>query len=276
MLLICSGKDTFRSRQKAQELVNAFKSKFDASGFSVENIDAKNIDSVLNQTGAMSMFSTRRLIRCDGLLAQIKPVQLKTLIRRLKEDASGIILISLEADDVSEKILKDLKDVEVHRYEFDTMGTAEFRQWCKTIAKQFQLTEKQTMAIADRYCPDTWLAYQEMTKSWANPDAPLVQLESDEGNVFGAIGKYFSKSSGWRALLHEFSEDQIPSLLYGQGKNGLKVQDGQDVRLPSFAKNNFLRTKKEDLLAGTKSGADALFLSRTGLCTPDETEIFYE
>ncbi|MDQ7815373.1 MAG: hypothetical protein RDU25_06265 [Patescibacteria group bacterium] len=276
MLLICSGKDTFRSRQKAQELVDAFKLKFDSSGFSIEKIDAKNIDGVLNQTGAMSMFSARRLIRCDGLLAQIKPPQLKTLIKRLKEDASGLILVTLESDEVSEKMMKDLKDVEVHRYEFDLMGSDEFKLWCKKFAINNDVNEKRAMEAAVRYYPDTWMAYQEMMKLSANPDAPMIELDTDEGNVFGAVGKYLSKAQGWRSFLHDFYEEQVPSLVYGQSKSGLKVQDGQDVRLPPFAKNILMRTKADNLLLGLKSGAECLFVSRTGLATVDEIESFYK
>jgi len=276
MLLICSGKDTFRSRQKAQELVLAFKNKFDSSGFSAEKIDVKNIDNVLNQTGAMSMFSTRRLIRCDGLLAQIKPAQLKILAKRLMEDSSGLILITLEFDDLSEKVLKELKDVEVHRYEYELMSAHEFRQWCQEIGTKHVLKDEQIEGVASRYFPDTWMAYQEMMKLWANPNAPAIQLESDDGNVFGAVGKYLSRSLGWRLSLHDFFEDQVPSLVYSQSKNGLKVQDGQDVRMPGFAKNNLMRAKKADLLLAFSSGAESLFVSRTGLGTGDEIESFYK
>lgn len=272
MLLICSGPDTWRARQKARELVDAFKAKHDKTGFSTEVIVGENLDYVLNLIGTPSIFCPKRLIRFDGLLDGIKVSGLRILVKRLKEDGENNIILTVEEEQPPTKVLDELKEIKVFQYSFPSIEGAEFTRWCQERAAELGVDSASAKIVADRCHGDSWMAINELGKLSVNKEAPKAELEYESGSVYEAVDALFSKQKNWREDIRSRSDDQIPSVALNQAKNAIKVKDGAPIKIPYFAIKKMQGYPKERVVKNFFSALSALVGSRNGLMSQDEID----
>ena len=95
MLIVCTGPDTFRARQKYAEMIFGYKLKYDNSGSSIEKIDssADVYQEVLSRLSNQSLFSQKKMIICEGLLSKLTAAQAKKLNSALESDADMTIVV---------------------------------------------------------------------------------------------------------------------------------------------------------------------------------------
>lgn len=273
MLIICSGPDTWRARQKARELVQAFKDKHDQTGFSTEIVNGRDLGSVLNQIGTPSIFNPKRMIRFDGLLDGIKQADLKTLVKRLKEDGENNVILTVEDEPPALKVLDDSKDIKVVVYAYPPLDERRFAEWCREKAKEFGVGQEAAAQIADRTHGDSWMAINELQKFGANKDAPWAELDYESGTVYEAVDALFAKSKGWREDLHAQADEQVASIVLNQSKNALKAKSGTPLRIPYQAVRRMQKYPENEVAKVFFSGLAALVGSRTGLLTQSEADV---
>jgi len=271
MLIICSGPDTWQARKKARELVEAFRAKHDASGFSTETLNSDDFSSVLNQIGSPSIFSPKRMIRCDGLLEGIKANQLKLLAGRLKSDEDKTIVLTVETE-VKESALKELKGVAVYHYSYSLLSGMAFDKWCVQRAHDLGVSDEKAHEISQRCQADVWQAEQELNKLAANPGAPLAELEMDPGSVFDAADKYFSADAGWRSVFYSLRDEQLTSILLSQARSAIRVRDNETGKLPYFVVRKMQKYNPAKIIIGFFNSLRAFIASRSGLAGSNEIE----
>jgi len=272
VLLICSGPDTWRARQKARELVDAFKAKYDKSGFSTEVIVGEDLRYVLSEIGTPSIFCPKRLIRFDGLLDSIKAADLRLLAKRLKEDGENNIILTVEEEVPPEKTLSELKEIKVVQYPFPLAVGAKFVQWCQEQAEALGVDKKIAADAAERCNGDSWLAMNEMMKFSANPKAPWSELEYESGSVYEVVDSLYAKKKDWREQVRSRSDEQISTVVLNQARSAIRVKDGAPIKIPYFAVKKMQGYKTESVVKNFYKGSIALAGSRFGLMAQDEVD----
>jgi len=272
VLLICSGPDTWRARQKARELLDAFKAKHDKTGFSTEVIIGEDLGYVLSLIGTPSIFCPKRLIRFDGLLDGVKTSELRMLAKRLKEDGDNNIILTVEEEPPTEKILTELKEIKVFQYPFPLTEGLKFVQWCQDQAKAMDVGKAKATEAANRCQGDSWMAMNELAKLSANENAPWAELEYESGSVYEVIDAYFMNKADWREQVRSRSDEQISSVVMNQAKSAIKVKDNAPMKIPYFAVKKMQNYVKTRVAKSVYSGIAALVGSRSGLMVQDEVD----
>ncbi|MBU2566661.1 hypothetical protein KKG46_03830, partial [Patescibacteria group bacterium] len=85
MLIVCTGPDSFRARQKYAEMILGYKIKYDKTGSSIEKIatSADVFNEVLSRLSNQSLFSQKKMIVCEGLVGTLTVAQAKKLEKAL-------------------------------------------------------------------------------------------------------------------------------------------------------------------------------------------------
>lgn len=274
MIIICSGPDTLNARRKARELVAAFRIKHDPSGYSTETLVEPDLMLVVNKISARSLFASKRFLRCDGLLEKIKPADLRALAHRLESDQDNTILLTVETESPTTKVITELKKTRVVHYPFPQFNKAQFLAWCKQRAQQLGVSMKNAEDVAQRTNEDTWLAEQELTKLAANPHAPLVENIGTDGGAFTVADSFLRRSAGWRVTLAQHAAEDILPLLLSQARSALRVRDQAINGLHPYVIKKFsaLTSPSQELHALFLSCIRAISVARTGLALGSEKE----
>ena len=272
MLIICSGPDTLNARQKARELTQAFKAKFDPAGFSVEVIPDSDISVLINRLAAPSFFSTKRLIRCDGILENSKIADVRKLIARVTADNDQSIVISVEEEVPSLKILDECKAVpSFFHYPFPTPSPVQHEAWCKKRASLLGVSIDQAIEIAQRTAGNVWLAEQELMKKSANSEAPLIEVLTETSGAFDVADAYVRQRS-WRSQMDEVGADQCISVLVGQVRAAARVRDRATSGLHPFVVKKLSSAPLQGIEVPLTRVLRAQAAIRTGLATADEID----
>lgn len=228
MLILCSGPDTWHARRKASELVDAFRKKHDPQGLSTEVVRSPvDPKTLLNQLGTPSLFSQKRMIRCEGLLDGLKIADVRALAKRLEDDADDTILLSIEQEPPSAKVISEFSEIQFFHYDYPLLTGLSFWKWCSARALELGVSPQSAEQIAQRIDGDAWLAEQELMKCAANPNAPFGEIETDEGSVFDLADRFLTERVGWRESLARAEDDQVSVVLVSQSRAALRVKDGE-------------------------------------------------
>lgn len=272
MLIICSGPDTLNARQKARELTQAFKTKFDPAGFSVEVIPDSDIAVLVNRLSAPSFFSSKRLIRCDGVLENSKIADVRKMIARVTTDNDQSIVISVEEDAPSAKVLDECKAIpSFFHYPFPAPTPMQHEAWCKKRASSLGVSVDDAIEIAQRTSGDVWLAEQELMKKSANAQAPMVEVVTETDGAFD-VAEFYVRQRAWRAQMEEVGADQCMSVLVGQMRSAVRVRDRATSGLHPFVVKKLSSVSLRDADASLSRVLRAQTAIRTGLATADEID----
>jgi hypothetical protein len=225
MLILCTGPDTYRARQKAAELEQAFRAKFDPSGYATLNDPTLPPEALALQLGTTSLFAQRKFFRRDRLIVDASASALKTLVKQLSGDQESLIVVSVEDGPLDTKASKALDGLKVVAYPYPALERGPFEAWCVDEAKKKGVSSEMARRISSTVeVGDTWLASQEMDKASANPDAPLLGKEEKEAGVF-VVADAFVGGQSWRSLSAHL-EDSPLAVFSSQVRSAIRVRDG--------------------------------------------------
>ena len=233
MLILCSGPDTYQARKKAQDLTQAFRTKHDPSGFSIERVAEPSLTELLHKMSAPSFFSPKRFIRCDGLFAELSIADLRKLLPRLHDE--NTILVTVEDEAPKEKVLQECAGSFFVHYPFLPLSRAAFVTWCEKEALSRGISSDVARRIAEACDGDSWRASTELQKVEANPGAPRVAAPDAETSIFNAADAVLLHRPGWRQVLESISEEEalLPTLL-NQTRASLRIRDRAITGLHPF------------------------------------------
>jgi hypothetical protein len=227
MIIICSGPDTYRAREKARELVAAFRKKHDLQGFSTESIDGTSgLSPVLSRLGGASLFTNKKLIRCDGLMNTIKIAEVRTLSAKLGSDKDQTILITVEEESPNDKVLKALESAPLFHYSFPKLVGSEFRKWVSEKARALGVSQSIAEKISELTDGDSWYAVSELEKQSACSHDVTGAVQVDE-NIFFVAEKILTHGNGWRKYLADTKDESLISISLSQSRSAIRVRDGQ-------------------------------------------------
>lgn len=275
MLIVCSGPDTWRARKRAKELLEAFKTKHDISGFSTEILKPGDFQAVLNQIGAPSIFSPKRMIRCDGLLAGLKIADIRRLALRLKADGENTILLTVEDEPPTAKILDEFKGPGFFHYPYPELTGSEFHKICLELSIENGLDASLAKKISIRCNGDIWKAINEIGKFSANNNALFSESEADPDSTFNVVDAYLDKKKGWLCSMDSLDDDQLPSLIMTQAKAAIRIKNGEVVKLPPFVINKFQKMSLDLLEISYFNSLKVSVGTRNGLMGSKEVQTLF-
>lgn len=272
MLIVCTGPDTYSARQKARELMQAFRDKYDPSGFSTEILNSPSLQDILNRLSAPSFFSSKRFIRADGLLASLKTAEVRTLVARIAADNDQTVLLTVEDEVPNEKVVGECKKAPFFHYAYPLLSGREFVAWCTKQADRLGATAKDAQEVAQQTEGDPWLAVQELSKRSANPQATIVPVGGEDVSTFEAVDACLLGRPNWRTVASQADQDPFLMTLVGQARSLIRTHDGETAGIHPFVVRKFSRVNVAHGSDMFLHSAMSLVATRTGLGTSTETQ----
>lgn len=275
MLIVCSGPDTFRALQKARELEAAFKQKYDAGGFSVEQISSgkEAVTEIAARAGAISLFCPRRFVRTSQVLSEASKAQRATLKKSLSGDQEGFILLTIEDEPPSAAALNELGEVKIARYDFPAMDGRAFVAWAMEEARRMGLQdEKVARSIAEASNGDTWTCFFELMKRAAYGSAEMSAVEGgEEKTAFVFADAYVGGRDSWREIADDAAlEKQILTTFLSQARSAIRVRDGAADGIHPFVARKLRGQALDDADEAFSRLVEGFFAQRSGYATEKE------
>ncbi len=265
MLIICSGPDSYRAREKARELMAAFRKKFDPSGQSTERIDvSQGVADVLNKLGAASLFSSKKFIRTDGLLKKISATDLARLDSRLASDNDQTILVTVEDSPPAKTVTEKLKTTKVFYYSYPLLQGTEFRNWVRENATKYGVSQQIADKVASSCGGDSWCVINELQKQAINPQS-IVGLSGEE-SIFRIVDNAIANNLGWRSWASEAKETGFVSALLFQLRSYERIKSGDLSGIQPFVVSKLRNAKIAQSESRIAASMRALVGTRSGLC----------
>lgn len=274
MLIVCSGPDTFRALQKARELETAFKQKYDASGFSVEQISSgkEAVTEIAARAGAISLFSPRRFVRTAQVLSEASKAQRATLKKALSGDQDGFILLTIEEEPPSASVLSELGEVKIARYDFPAMDARDFATWALEEARRMGLRdEKAVRAIVEVSSGDTWTCFFELMKRAAYGASEILSADGAERTAFVFADTYVRGQDSWREIMEDAAlEKQMLTTFLSQVRSAIRVRDGAIEGIHPFVARKLRGQALEGADEAFSRLVEGFFAQRSGYATEKE------
>ncbi len=276
VLIVCSGPDTYHARKKARELVVAFREKHDPAGYSTEIRQEPDIQTLLGRIGAPSLFAQKRMIRCDGLLSDMKVADARALAKRLAADMEQTIVLTVEDEPMASKLEKEFSSVKLVVYANPLLTGAKFASFVANRAKELGVSAEIATQITRNTDGDAWLADQEIQKCSANPNAPLVTADDAGGNVFDVSESFITDRPGWRSRVETVDDPgSVVTVFLSQARSFARVKDGETADIHPYAvrKLSALRAPQGRNRSALHDAIMALAASRQGVSTSSEENV---
>ncbi len=265
MIIVCAGPDTLQARQKARELADAFRKKFDPQGLSMETLPSPDPKEILNRIGTPSLFAQKRYVRCDGLLAKAPIAQVRILAKRLAADGGSTILVVVEDEAPTKKVLDEFKDADLHVYSYPLRSALAHAIWCVARGKELGVAESRTRQIAEQTIGDPWRAEQELQKSGAFVHAHIAEHALDETSVFDVGDAFLGNTRAWRQRVDAVGADQLIPIVVKQSRQAIQVHDGETDGINPYVARKLHGLRMKDPGVKFLSILRALIGSRTSL-----------
>lgn len=219
MILFLYGEDTFRSRQKLNQIKENFK-KEDKSQINLEILDAKEVEftEVTKKVKALPFLSKKRLIIVENLLTH-GPKHLQEKIGELILDnqipKTSDVIFWDEGEPKKSKFFKILAKPRISQ-QFTLLSGLKLNQWIKDEAKGqgFRIEKEATERLAAYVGNDLWQMSREIEKlaTFKSQVSNVISLEDVDllvrakldSNIFNFVDALASKNKKEALrLLHE-------------------------------------------------------------------------
>ena len=232
MIILIHGKDSYRIKEKVNDLVNGQEIVFDFE----EDVYSLLIDSLKQR----SLFDSKKIVVTKGLLKKVKSI--KDIIP-LVGDTTLII--------VEDTIDKKYKKIANEEYYFDLLQGAELTKWinARVGGKIHNLAVKK---IIEYFNNDLWRISSELDKLACYKDGGMILVDDIEllmrpdieNNIFRTIDAIASKNKKTSLKLlysHIEKGDAVSylfSMIFFQFRNLIAVKDAQKLGLRNINKMN--------------------------------------
>jgi hypothetical protein len=237
MIIVCSGPDTYRAREKAREFETAFREKHDPEGLATDRIDTKvGLPELLSRLGSASLFAKKKFIRVDGILAKMKIADVRTLASKLQADADNTVICTVETEPPDRKTFDALKIAPCVDRQFPFMTSAEFRDWVEKHAEEIGVDNETAHQIANLTDGDTWFAVTELGKRSVSPNASPTEQKDMITGLYDLVDHTIAGTKYWRREILDSDEDGALNAIVSQKRFQLRIQDGYEEGIHPFVK----------------------------------------
>lgn len=239
MFYLLHGKDTYRSREKLNELVSHFKTKVSELGFfrvDGENFQEKQFEELLR---AKTLFEKKYIVVCENVL---KDKQTADFISdRLEKLAKTENMFLFWEEEVGDKILEEFKKQAYKIQEFKLLDATKLRDWFASKKISLQIAE----AIIAKCSSDLWRASKEIEK-YELGEKMVKSDETKEYNPFAICDAFAEKNKvkAWiiyqQALNQGIPTEEVFFKILWQIKNLLLVKKLMNSGVDNIAKETGL------------------------------------
>lgn len=277
MILVCSGPDTYSARQKAKELVEAFRKKHDPSGMATDIVVGElGTAELVSRIGTPSLFATKRMVRADGCLGRMKAADLKTLSEKLSQLGDQIVFLTVEDEPPTAKTLGLFEKAPLHHYPFALMTGEKFRTWVRSMGAAEGVSPEKADNIAEMCDGDTWCAISELSKAAVNVDVITGREKADASlNIFELAEVAMLKRPMWRSVLEKQGDGGFLSIFIGQLRSFLRIRDNAADGIHPFVQKKMSRLTVRDADERFSRALGSHVASRSGLATDEEVRARY-
>lgn len=187
MIIFVFGADTFRSREKLQELVAAFVQKHDQTGTNVVRLDGATLDE--NDLSGMLrsqpfLGGGKRLVAIEGLLAKSKKGALTGLSSALSVMPESTVVIfwdeySKEQAEKNEIFKTFSSDKSATVFNFSSLSIRETSKWIEQSLKvSGGKIEASAAQLLSEHCNgDLWMVHNELEKLRAYRSSEIIRKQ---------------------------------------------------------------------------------------------------
>jgi DNA polymerase-3 subunit delta len=263
MIIFLFGQDTYRSRQKLNEIIESYK-KIHKSGLNLRYVDGEdfNLENIKNESQTVSMFDEKKLIIFKNALANLKNED-KALdfIKKLNNSKDIIVVYEEKEADERLSLVKFLKK-EGKAQEFELLQGQGLKNWVKNQIEKYGVKiDSAALEMLINYVGnDLWwmkneiekLASYKKGKKIEVADIELLVKPKIEPEIFKTIDAIAFNNNAWSGkrqaleLLHEHLEKgdhplYLLSMINFQFRNLLIIKDLMEKNQPFYS---ILKTAK--------------------------------
>ena len=240
MFYLLHGQDTYRSREKLNELLNHFKTKVSGLGFfriEGENFNEAEFDELLK---GRTLFEKKYVVVCEGVLEnkQMADFVLGNTDKLAKTENMFLFL----EEDVNEKVLEEFKKQAYKVQEFKPLNGVKLKAWFA--AKK--IPANIASDIIKKCGSDLWRASKEIEKYQLGSESSKL-VESAPYNPFAicdAFGEK-NKAKAWtiyqQALRQGVPAEEVFFKILWQIKNLLMVKKLMNAKVADVGKESGLK-----------------------------------
>lgn len=265
MIIFLHGTDTYRSKQKLNDLKEGFIKRKDEKGLNVSVIEADSLtlDELRKSFLSSGLFSEKRLLIIKNILSE-KPAkkdgkeklfeEIIKMLKKSRKDKDNILVfwdreINEKQLNSGQKTLYQLLKKEKYAEEFKTLRLPEIKKWVrKQISQQgFQIQDQASELLINAFGNDLWLLKNELEKltAWKTSEEKkeitlsdvqkiiLPKFEQDIWQLVDCLGQK-NKARALKILSDQFKQNvdvsQIISLLAHQYRTIFRIKSCLEIR----------------------------------------------
>ncbi|MBI4713846.1 DNA polymerase III subunit delta [Candidatus Uhrbacteria bacterium] len=204
MLILIYGEDSFRVTEKVRQLKDAFRRKYDLTGYNTVSFPSDNsnkleVSEVLQSVCSFPFLGSRRMVIVNGLFSFLKKPYEKIWLdgfSRMPESSIVILWEAIETKVVEKKSwIKEIsKTAEVHTYPFPILTGPALVKWIFDRARAFGglIDQNASTALVERVESDLWQMSHEIEKLIGYSHGKLITKEMVDELVLASFeGKIF-------------------------------------------------------------------------------------
>ncbi|MDD5438371.1 MAG: hypothetical protein PHC70_04470 [Patescibacteria group bacterium] len=238
MLIICTGPDTFQARQKALDLVEAYKQKHVSQGAVIERLESQtSLQGAVTRLSTLGLFASKRLLKYENLLAGITQTQAKQLAKAIKVDENQTVVLTYEDKSPTQKILDLFPKENLFVYAHEKPKGLELNKWIATRCKIYQVNPDLITKLIELHGDDLWAIESSLQCIRVLNNAQTLEKTVENDNqVFAIIDQFFKNNPVWKAQAASQDPQELLPLLLSQLLNWHKIKSDQAQDVHPFVK----------------------------------------
>jgi len=272
MLIVCSGPDSFRAKQKIRGYVASFKEKYDKTGKSVEFLDgATAYGEVVARLSSPSLFNPKGMLVCSGLLDGLKVAQIKALSKALAADGDSNVVLDYEDKKPTQKTLEYFADKTVLLYPHDELEGQALRKEVQGMCQKYGVDQKQADNLIGAYGNDLWSIESALQIASVGMDIGNLD-QNEQTNLFQLAESIMTSDGSWLNRASNTDQDDLLNVLISQFRSWHQVQAGCVDGVHPYVQKKMANLRVNDPNLKTLAAFRALYAARNSLSQGRESE----